>query len=45
MKRGDIVIVDFSVIRQQDVLHTIGQLSAETMGQIDACLRAALALP
>jgi len=31
-------------IRQQDVLHTIGSLSHETMNQVDACLKAALAL-
>jgi mRNA-degrading endonuclease toxin of MazEF toxin-antitoxin module len=31
-------------IRQEDVLHTIGSLSQETMNQVDACLKAALAL-
>ncbi len=31
-------------IRQQDILHTIGKLSEETMDQIDACLKAALGL-
>jgi mRNA-degrading endonuclease toxin of MazEF toxin-antitoxin module len=31
-------------IRQQDILHTIGTLSGETMDQVDACLKAALGL-
>ncbi len=31
-------------IRQQDVLDTIGNLSRDTMDQIDACLKAALGL-
>jgi mRNA interferase MazF len=31
-------------IRQQDVLHTIGSLSQDTMHQVDGCLKAALAL-
>ena len=31
-------------IRQRDVLQTIGELSRETMDQIDACLKAALGL-
>ena len=31
-------------VRQQDILHTIGKLSWETLDQMDACLKAALGL-
>jgi len=31
-------------IRQQDILHTIGNLSRETMDQVDTCLKSALGL-
>ena len=31
-------------IRQQDILHTIGKLSPDTMGQVDARLKVALDL-
>jgi mRNA interferase MazF len=34
-----------TTVRQDDVLRTLGSLSAATLQQIDHCLKAALALP
>jgi len=34
-----------TTVRQDDILRTLGSLSASTLQQIDHCLKAALALP
>ncbi len=34
-----------TTVKQADILRTLGALSASTMGQIDQCLKEALAIP